>query len=1384
MPRPGLVFCVHETYYLNMKEMRNTVPKFICDQVNKNRKGRFKKAVMFADISGFTSLTESLMKKGKYGAEIISNILNELFNHIENAVYANNGFIATFAGDAFTGIFDNPESAVKCGQNIQHFMKQKKAIEIDQISVKMSIKIGISYGNVSWGIPGAYPLHTFYFKGKTINRAVDCEALCNPGDIIMDRAAFNSCNGSISCYPASNAYLITNDNYIPDSVIAKIPFANNQHLFSNCYEAIMEAENEFRETVNLFINFRDFGNYSQLFDFIEQIVNLVSVAGGYLNSLDFGDKGNKILVLFGAPLSMGNNVERALSLVDELRNKYRTRIKAGITMGTVFAGYVGNKRCTYTALGDAVNLSARLMAIGEWGDMLSDSKFADNADNIRQFARLGDVNIKGKEKAVTVYSVKEEKQNQFTDTQIIGRHNEVKCIEKQISKAISGEESSIVILEGETGSGKTMLIEYILKHSNWNINIVKMHCDSVFKRSLNPFSMYFKNLLVPDGDVSTFDTHWKELNEQISVIRERKAVIADLAGVFIQEQDYHNLPPKDKFQLKLFTLRDYFRNVIKNPSIIIIDNFDKADADTVEAVRTVFRNSTHMKYCLILIGSVIHDDSISGQSGVKSTQLILENLNYEEICRLAESELSASVTERFNTLVYNRSGGNPFFAVQLIGYLKTNGLIENKDGIYDLIKENADIPSQLNNILVARVDSLNRELKEAVKYAAVLGVEFQNTVLKEMLEKSNVGKAVNMGISEDIWNAINEIDFIFKQGVFRDAVYGMQMKKRLLKLHLKAAVILRMLYSDSREHLYKIAYHYDKAQYSNEAYIYYKQASEWAAENFRNNENREILNRMLELTNKSEEMAYIHACLGDLYFYEGELDAAASEYSISEKLGKQSGNMELSARAIMGNTEILRIRGKYNKCIKSAERVIKIAQQSNDIKNEVRALMMMGAIHMTQGKMDTAKTMFMKAEQIALHHNHEELYESLYTNLGNFHWNLSHYEDAIDAFKKAINVSEKRHSIESLCSSYANIGGVYWYKGEINKAEQYFNKALDISQKAGIKRIAAVVTGNMAAIYETRGQYDKAIASLKKRRNIAEEMNDRKGKAYAILNTGIIYHDMMDLKRAEKYYEESLYIFREMEVRYGTGVVLGNLGTINLLRGNVEKATECFMQKLDIADKAGDEKMIANAYSLIGDLMMHTGCYDDAFDSYEKALDIAKKLDVGKKIVSDMCAMGTIMRIKKDWEKAERLLGQALSRASSMDAHAQICEIYCEMALMNRDMGKCNEAEMSAENAVNASLKINSINKKLYALLVQADIVAHKSKESTLKQIQDVKTDDMHINAYKQYLLCRISKDGRVCDKARLFIENTYTVTKKIQYKEYLKDIENWINQSINTHID
>src|ERR671927_330492 len=65
----------------------------------------FQAAVLFADISGFTALTERLAEKGKAGAEILARILNDYFGQLIDLVYDYGGDVVKFGGDAITVVW-------------------------------------------------------------------------------------------------------------------------------------------------------------------------------------------------------------------------------------------------------------------------------------------------------------------------------------------------------------------------------------------------------------------------------------------------------------------------------------------------------------------------------------------------------------------------------------------------------------------------------------------------------------------------------------------------------------------------------------------------------------------------------------------------------------------------------------------------------------------------------------------------------------------------------------------------------------------------------------------------------------------------------------------------------------------------------------------------------------------------------------------------------------------------------------------------------------------------------------------------------------------------------------------------------------------------------
>jgi class 3 adenylate cyclase len=139
------------------------------------------------------------------------------------------------------------------------------------------------------------------------------------------------------------------------------------------YKQLLEQATvgEFRTVVSCFINFL---NVDFLLRHFLELNEFIVQNGGYLNKIIHDDKGYQMLVLFGAPVTTEEIANRSANFVLQVKNFGGKNVRVGFSMGTVFAGFVGNKeRCEYTALGTEVNKSARLMMIADWGDALTDS---------------------------------------------------------------------------------------------------------------------------------------------------------------------------------------------------------------------------------------------------------------------------------------------------------------------------------------------------------------------------------------------------------------------------------------------------------------------------------------------------------------------------------------------------------------------------------------------------------------------------------------------------------------------------------------------------------------------------------------------------------------------------------------------------------------------------------------------------------------------------------------------------------------------------------------------------------------------------------------------------------------------------------------------------
>ena len=93
-------------------------------------------------------------------------------------------------------------------------------------------------------------------------------------------------------------------------------------------------------------------------------------------------------------------------IVEKTQQKKPIKVGMGINRGLVISGNIGSRdMMDYTVIGDTVNLGARLCSAAGPGEILVSSSVWKKSKNSFSYERLDPINVKGKEKKVSVYRI-------------------------------------------------------------------------------------------------------------------------------------------------------------------------------------------------------------------------------------------------------------------------------------------------------------------------------------------------------------------------------------------------------------------------------------------------------------------------------------------------------------------------------------------------------------------------------------------------------------------------------------------------------------------------------------------------------------------------------------------------------------------------------------------------------------------------------------------------------------------------------------------------------------------------------------------------------------------------------------------------------------------
>jgi class 3 adenylate cyclase len=189
-----------ETFKLDRrgKVMGSMLPDEIIIDPSDYEPRKFDAAIVFADISGFTHLSEEYNKPGKGGPSRLSIVLNSYIGSIVQEILLHGGDVLKFAGDALLIMFkvsaifslqDSIKSAMDSAVLIQKTCGQRQT----DVGVTLRVKIAISAGELYFSLIGNELSSHYVVVGQPIWDVKHAEKLCNPGDIIVTKTGLFVC---------------------------------------------------------------------------------------------------------------------------------------------------------------------------------------------------------------------------------------------------------------------------------------------------------------------------------------------------------------------------------------------------------------------------------------------------------------------------------------------------------------------------------------------------------------------------------------------------------------------------------------------------------------------------------------------------------------------------------------------------------------------------------------------------------------------------------------------------------------------------------------------------------------------------------------------------------------------------------------------------------------------------------------------------------------------------------------------------------------------------------------------------------------------------------------------------------------------------------------
>ena len=1195
-------------------------------------------AALFADISGFTPLTEALVQAlgPQRGSEELTHWLNQIYDALITEIGSYRGSVISFGGDAITCWFDDANSSLPAAFRaaasalaIQRAMQQFAHVDIHGAGVvSLAIKVVVTAGPARRFLIGDPEIQLVdALAGETIYRLAEGEHLAHRGEVLLDQPAVNIMGAQIEVLewredPASGERFAVvtglKAHVEPDPwpLLETDTLSDEQvrsWMLPPVYERLMSGMGEFltelRPTVALFLSFsgidydRDPEAQSRLNTYLQAIQRILARYDSYMLQLTIGDKGSNFYVAFGAPLAHEDDAIRAVAAALELRDlqmDFITGVQIGVSQGLTRAGACGGVyRRTYSAMGDAVNMAARLMQNAPPGEVLVNQNVRKATAEEFTWEVLPPLLVKGKSRAVTVFRLLDRQERQGIRLHepkyalpMVGRAAELGLIEQKLETALLGH-GQIAGITAEAGMGKSRLMAEVIRLAKERgVMGYGGECQSYgTSTSYLVWQDIWRGFFYLDpGDPAAEQI--ESLERQLSEIDPGLLPRLPLLGAVLNLQIPDNeLTLSFDAKLRKESLESLLVDCVRKraramPLLFVLEDCHWLDPLSHDLLEVIGRAIVDLP---VLITLAYRPPQLDRLLAPRVSQLFhfseipLLDLPAQEIEQLVAFKLGqiygeqARLPQALIEKISRRAEGNPFYIEELLNYLHDR----NIDPQQPEALEHIDLPDSLYSLILGRIDQLTENQKTLLKVASVIGRLFRAAMLWGIYNQFGDQQRVRDDL--DTLSALDltpmdtpepELAYLFKHILTQEVAYETLSFATRAMLHDQIGQYMERTYHDALDgYTDLLAYHFERSENQEKKREYLLKAAEAAQADYANTAAITYYQRVLHLLPEQQRVGGLLR-LGQVLELVGEWENAEEIYREAERLANQIDDAQGSAQAQRSLGWLMRKRGEYGA---AEERLVRA----------------------------------------------REGYQRLADSAG-------------------------------VSNILADIGEIYRLQGKFAEARAYYNESLKLAESIVEPRLRqkarAHALKGAGTVATWQGDYATARKLNEESLAIRRELGDTPGVATLLNNLGIIARFQRDLSGARQMNEESLALFREMGDRWAVGQLLNNQACVASDQGEYAEARQLLQESLLIRRQLGDKAGLALSLNTLADVVLDEGKFGDARPLLDESLAISRELGDQTAIAYLIEDYAGLAAAESQPEKALRLAGFAHALRESIGA--------------------------------------------------------------------------------------------------------------------------------------